>query len=86
MTKTAGIRIALISALSLASAAVPVSAQPGGYYIYFYTYYSDASQTQVVGTQTEFCYEPASVVGDITPYYTRERRGYYSYTGGCVEY
>lgn len=86
MRKIAILCTALIGGLSLASVSAPVSAQPGGYYLYEYTYYSDAALTNSVGILSEHCYEPATLSGEITPYYTRVRSGYFSYSGGCQEY
>lgn len=86
MTKTTILRTAIMGVLSLTLSAAPVVAQPGGYYLYTYEYYSDATKTQMVGFQVDHCYEPASISGQVTSYYNRVRSGYYSYTEGCVEY
>lgn len=86
MTKTTIIRSAIIGVLAMSAIAAPVSAQPGGYYLYEYTYYSDSSLTQSVGILSEHCYEPATLSGEVTEYYTRVRSGYYSYSAGCEEY
>lgn len=87
MTKTRVIRTAMIGLLSLTLGLGPASAQPGYYYLYDYTYYSDASHTQTVGGMIEHCYQPASVWGESTAYYYRVRIGRYSAsTGDCVEY
>ena len=87
MTKTRIIRTAMIGLLSLTVGLGPALAQPGTYYLYEYTYYSDASHTQAVGITTEHCYEPATTSGQTTAYYTRVRSGVYNMsTGDCVEY
>lgn len=86
MTKMKIKNIAMIGMMSIVFGAAPVLAQPGGYFLYEYSYYSDASHTHLVGILTEHCYEPATLSGEVTPYYTRIQSGYYSYSGGCDEY
>jgi hypothetical protein len=86
MKKTTIVRAAMIGLMSLTFSAAPVVAQPGGYYLYTYEYYSDATKTQQVGFQVDHCYQPASISGQVTPYYNRYRTGYYSYSEGCTEY
>ncbi|MET1111319.1 MAG: DUF6289 family protein [Allosphingosinicella sp.] len=88
MTKTRIIRTAVIGLLSLTVGLGPALAQPGTFYnLYEYTYYSNASQTQAVGIMTEHCYEPATLSGETSQYYTRVRIGRYNMsTGDCVEY
>lgn len=86
MNKISFIRAAIVGILLMTSSVTPVLAQTGGYYLYEYTYYSDSSHTQLVGILSEHCYEPATLSGEVTQYYTRVRSGYYSYSEGCVEY
>jgi hypothetical protein len=88
MMKTRVVRTAMIGLLTLTVGLGPALAQPGSYYyLYEYTYYSDASHTQAVGISTDHCYEPATVSGQTTAYYTRVRIGRYDMnTGDCEEY
>lgn len=87
MTKTRIVRTAMIGLLSLTAGLGPAVAQSGYYYLYEYTYYSDASYTQAVGISTDHCYEPATVSGQTTAYYHVVRIGRYNMsTGDCVEY
>ena len=87
MRKTLLGKTVLLGLAFLSAAAVPVNAQPGGgYYLYEYTYYSDATRSVVVGTMTESCGTFATVNGTQTPYYTRTPSGYYSPNGECVDF
>jgi hypothetical protein len=80
-------RTAIIGLLALTVGLGPALAQPGIYYLYAYTYYNNASHTQVVGMLTEHCYQPASMSGETSEYYTRSRVGHHNTsTGECVEY
>ena len=75
---------AAIAALGVTYA--PAAAQQGGYYIYEYTYYSDASKTEQVGFEFQHCDRPADSYGTTTPYYDRARVGFCQYGGGGGEY
>ena len=87
MRKTLFGNTVLLGLALLSAAAVPLNAQPGGgYYLYEYTYYSDATRSVVVGITTEHCNSYATVSGEQTPYYTRTPSGYFSYSSGCVEF
>jgi hypothetical protein len=87
MTKTRVIRTAIIGLLSLTVGLGPALAQATYTYLYEYTYYNDASHTQLVGMKTEHCDQYATVSGEITEYYDRVRSGRITKsTGYCVEY
>lgn len=86
MRKATIARNTIIGLLAVVALSAPTVAQPGGYYLYEYSYYSDASHTQLVGILSEHCYEYATLSGETSEYYTRIRSGFFSYSGGCVEY
>lgn len=78
----------LIAAAALAAIAGPATAyQTNGYYLYEWTYYSDASKTQEVGYQIDQCHDYAMVSGEVTAHYTRVRSGWFNYSPAyCVMY
>jgi hypothetical protein len=67
-----------MSGILLAMTASPAVAFKSWEYVYYYTFYSDASMTTVVGYGNDVCMESGGNVTVITPlfptpYYTAER-------------
>lgn len=80
-------RVALAGLAFLSATSVPVTAQgPNGYYVYDWTYYSDASKTEVVGRLVDNCAAPAEQWGEVTAYYDRTPIGHWSNSTGCTMY
>jgi hypothetical protein len=79
---------AVVGATSLSINPAEAAVQ-SGYYIYEFSYYSDSSQTTLVGGARQGCYpgDPAMYSwGDVTPYYSSTVIGQAYPDGTCILY